>query len=162
MHRRDLLAAGSMSLVGIAGVLARTDQALADTDPQDLIGIEAAVEVYSHGYGGRAPAEVLQELVAEVERAAPQLTRRQSTASRKTLTHAIGQLGGLTAIVLHDLGRHREADDWFVTAAKAAKRSGVRQLHAWVLARRAMVPLNFGAPRTAGRIGSSSTSSTSE
>lgn len=156
MHRRDLLrgtlAAGTASLTGVAGALARTNDALAYDGPENLTSIEAAAEAYSRGYRGRAPTDVLNELADEVDRAAPQLIRQQSAASRKTLTHAIGQLGGLTAIVLHDLGRHREADQWFATAARTAQRSGDRQLHAWILARHAMVPLNFGAPRVAARL----------
>ncbi|MFF3518808.1 hypothetical protein [Streptomyces sp. NPDC002573] len=55
----------------------------------------------------------------------------------------------MTAIVLHDLGSRRESRAWFATAAGAAAESGDQQLHAWVLAREAMVPLNYGAPRAA-------------
>ncbi|MEV5177427.1 hypothetical protein AB0L10_41765 [Streptomyces flaveolus] len=50
----------------------------------------------------------------------------------------------MTAIVLHDLGSRRESRAWFATAARAAAES-----HAWVLAREAMVPLNYGVPRAA-------------
>lgn len=157
MHRRDLLrvplaASGVALTTGIAAVLARTEQALAEPGDADVTSVEAAAESFSHGYAGRAPTAVLDDLVAEVDRALPQLSRQQSAASRKTLTHAIGQLGGLTAIVLHDLGRHRESASWFIAAAEAARRSGDRQLRAWILARRAMVPLNFGAPQAAARI----------
>ncbi|MEU6777437.1 hypothetical protein [Streptomyces sp. NPDC046759] len=56
-------------------------------------------------------------------------------------------MAGMTAIVLHDLGSRREARSWFATAARAAAESGGDQLHAWVLAREAMVPLNHGAPK---------------
>jgi len=156
MHRRGLLrgtlAAGTASLTGVAGALARTNEALAYTGSEALTSIEAAAEAYSRGYRGRAPTDVLDELADEVDRAAPRLLWQQSAASRKALTHAIGQLGGLTAIVLHDLGRHREADQWFATAARSAQRSGDQQLHAWILARHAMVPLNFGAPLVAVRL----------
>ncbi|WP_217178947.1 hypothetical protein [Streptomyces sp. AC495_CC817] len=55
----------------------------------------------------------------------------------------------MTAIILHDLGSRRESRAWFATAARAAAVSGDQQLHAWVLAREAMVPLNYGAPRAA-------------
>ncbi|MEU2065172.1 hypothetical protein [Streptomyces sp. NPDC013455] len=55
----------------------------------------------------------------------------------------------MTAIVLHDLGSRRESRAWFATAARAAAVSGDQQLHAWVLAREAMVPLNHGAPKAA-------------
>ncbi|MEU1407529.1 hypothetical protein ABZ471_35195 [Streptomyces sp. NPDC005728] len=51
-------------------------------------------------------------------------------------------------------GPHRhtwinESRAWFVTTAGAAAESGDDRLHAWVLAREAMVPLNYGAPKAA-------------
>ncbi|MFF2653602.1 hypothetical protein [Streptomyces sp. NPDC058045] len=55
----------------------------------------------------------------------------------------------MAAVVLHDLGGRKDARAWFATAARAAAESGDRQLHAWVLAREAMVPLNYGAPKAA-------------
>lgn len=60
-------------------------------------------------------------------------------------------MAGMTAIVLHDLDSRRESRSWFGTAARAAE-SGDDQLHAWVLAREAMVPLNYGAPRAAAEL----------
>ncbi|MEU9331052.1 hypothetical protein AB0D91_46345 [Streptomyces canus] len=58
-------------------------------------------------------------------------------------------MAGMTAIVLHDLGSRPESRAWFATAARAAAESGDDQLHAWVLAREAKVPLNYGAPKAA-------------
>jgi hypothetical protein len=58
-------------------------------------------------------------------------------------------MAGMTAIVLHDLGTRRESRAWFATAARAAAESGDDQLHAWVLAREAMVLLNYGASKAA-------------
>lgn len=58
-------------------------------------------------------------------------------------------MAGMTAIVLHDLGSRRESRAWFATAARAVAGSGDDQLLAWVLAREAMVPLNYGAPKAA-------------
>jgi hypothetical protein len=53
-------------------------------------------------------------------------------------------MAGMTANVLHDHSR-RESRAWFATTAE----SGEDQLHAWVLSREAMVPLNYGAPKAA-------------
>ncbi|SFN95575.1 hypothetical protein SAMN04487980_104017 [Streptomyces sp. cf124] len=53
---------------------------------------------------------------------------------------------------LHDLGSRRESRAWFATAARAAAESGDQQLHVWVLAREAMVPLNYSAPRAAASL----------
>lgn len=61
-------------------------------------------------------------------------------------------MAGMLAIVLHDLGNHREAHRWFATAGRAAQQSGDRLLHAWVLGREAMVPLNYGAPAAAAKL----------
>ncbi|MFF9089875.1 hypothetical protein ACF1BE_26325 [Streptomyces sp. NPDC014991] len=47
------------------------------------------------------------------------------------------------------MGSRRESRAWFATAARAAAESGDPQLHAWVLAREVMVPLNYGAPKAA-------------
>lgn len=71
---------------------------------------------------------------------------------RADLTRAVGQLGATTAIVLHDMGRHREAGRFFATAVKAAEESRAQQLLVWVRARHAMTPLNYGAPKTAARL----------
>lgn len=155
VDRRDVLRGTlAAALAGITPALADADQALAYTGPtpDDLTTVEAAAEKHSRGYRGRAPATVLGDLVDELAAAAPLLRQHQPRTSRTTITHALGQLGGLTAIVLHDLGRHREAYQAFATAARAAKASRDQQLHAWVLARKAMVPLNFGAPQVAARV----------
>ncbi|MFJ1732817.1 hypothetical protein [Streptomyces sp. NPDC088254] len=56
----------------------------------------------------------------------------------------------MTAIVLHDLAGRRESRAWYFTAARAVAESGDGQLHAWVLARKAMVPLNHGGATTIG------------
>jgi len=58
----------------------------------------------------------------------------------------------MAAIVLHDLGRRDDALQRFETATTAARESGDRRLRAWVLARKAMVPANYGAPRLAAQI----------
>ncbi|MFF3741025.1 hypothetical protein [Streptomyces sp. NPDC002566] len=48
-------------------------------------------------------------------------------------------------------GGRRESRAWFSTAARAAAESGDDQLHAWGLARKAMVPLNYGGATTIGK-----------
>jgi hypothetical protein len=61
-------------------------------------------------------------------------------------------MAGMTAIVLHDLGSRQQSRAWLATTARAAAESGNDQLHAWVLSREAMVPLNYGAPRAAAEL----------
>jgi transcriptional regulator with XRE-family HTH domain len=145
-----MIAAGTIG--GLADVLASTQEALAYTGAVDVADVEAAAERNSLGYRNRTPEAMLDELVAEIAGAAPLLTLHHPASVRADLARAIGQLGAMTAIVLHDMGRHADASQWFATAVTAARTSGDRQTLSWVQARRAMVPLNYGAPRTAARI----------
>ena len=148
---RGALTAGS-ALPFAAAALSQTEQALTYAGAQDVTEIEAAAERYSRGYRNRTPAEMLTALTTQVTAAAPLLQLHHPKPVRADLTRAVGQLGGMAAIVLHDMGRGDEAAQWFSTAAKAAQQSGDRRLQAWVLARKAMVPLNYGAPLLAVRL----------
>ncbi|NJP73162.1 hypothetical protein HCJ99_20230 [Streptomyces sp. C1-2] len=155
MKRRNLLrgalAAGLTAPALAALTAARTDvdQTLSPDTPQDLADLEAAAESYGYGYHGQAPARVLADLVTDFTTLRPLLTVPQPAPVRARLCRTTGQMAGMTAIVLHDLGSRRESRAWFATAARAAAESGDAQLHAWVLAREAMVPLNYGAPKAA-------------
>ncbi|MGW3360940.1 hypothetical protein ACWDFL_37080 [Streptomyces bungoensis] len=155
MKRRDLLrgalAAGLTAPALAALTAARTDvdQTLSPDIPQDLADLEAAAESYGYGYHGQQPARVLADLVADFTTLYPLLTVPQHAPVRARLCRTAGQMAGMTAIVLHDLGSRRESRAWFATAARAATESGDDQLHAWVLSRETMVPLNYGAPKAA-------------
>ncbi|KUM90260.1 hypothetical protein AQI88_38830 [Streptomyces cellostaticus] len=155
MKRRNLLrgalAAGLTAPALAALTAARTDvdQTLSPNVPQDLADLEAAAESYGYGYHGQAPTRVLADLVTDFTTLRPLLTVPQPAPVRARLCRTAGQMAGMTTIVLHDLGSRRESRSWFATAARAAAESGDPQLHAWVLAREAMVPLNYGAPRAA-------------
>ncbi|MBC9730559.1 hypothetical protein [Streptomyces sp. TRM68367] len=155
MKRRNLLrgalAAGLTAPALAALTAARTDvdQTLSPDTPQDLADLEAAAESYGYGYHGQQPTRVLADLVGDFTALRPLLTVPQPAPVRARLCRTAGQMAGMTAIVLHDLGSRRESRAWFATAARAAAESGDDQLHAWVLAREAMVPLNYGAPKAA-------------
>ncbi|MFV2088820.1 hypothetical protein [Micromonospora sp. LOL_021] len=144
MYRRELLrtalAAGltAAPLNHVADVLAAADRALSVGGPADLSRLEAATEQHSFGYGGRAPTDVLADLLTDFADVTQLLQRPQPATTRVALARITGQLGGMTAVVLHDLGNRREAYAWFGTATRAAAESGDRSLHAWVLARKAM------------------------
>ncbi|MEU3598406.1 hypothetical protein ABZ714_06670 [Streptomyces sp. NPDC006798] len=151
---RGALAAG-MAGPGLAALTTTRndiDAALASERTTDLDHWESTAERYGHGYHGQAPADVLWDLVAEFDDLKPLLTRPHRDADRSVLTHVTGQMAGMVAIVLHDLGQHRESHRWSATAARAAQESGDRLLHAWVLAREAMVPLNYGAAAVSARL----------
>ncbi|MFC9932527.1 hypothetical protein [Streptomyces sp. NPDC127190] len=155
MKRRDLLrgalAAGLTAPALAALTAARTDvdQTLSPDIPQDLADLEAAAESYGYGYHGQQPTRVLADLFTDLTTLRPLLTVPQPAPVRARLCRTAGQMAGMTAIVLHDLGSRRESRAWFATAARSAAESGDDQLHAWVLAREAMVPLNYGAPKAA-------------
>ncbi|MFE0423692.1 hypothetical protein [Streptomyces sp. NPDC058953] len=151
---RGALAAG-MAGPGLAALTTTrkdVDAALAADRATDLDYWESTTERYGYGYHGQDPAAVLGDLAAEFDDLRPLLTRPHSDADRSVLAHVTGQLAGMVAIVLHDLGHHRESHRWSATAARAAEKSGDRLLHAWVLAREAMVPLNYGAAAASARL----------
>ncbi|MGW5477728.1 hypothetical protein [Streptomyces sp. NPDC004008] len=159
MNRRQLLrgalAAGltTTALTALTDTRDSVDQALAaDSAPADLSDLEAAAEAYGYGYHGQPPTRVLADLVADFAELRPFLDTPQPIATRVRVCRTAGQMAGMAAIVLHDLGARREARAWFSTAAAAARESGDRQLHAWVLAREAMVPINYGAPQAAAHL----------
>jgi tetratricopeptide (TPR) repeat protein len=158
MKRRQLLrgalAAGitSTALTAITTTRESVDQTLDVASTADLTDLEDAAEAYGYGYGGQPPARVLADLVTDFGELRPLLAVPQPVATRARVCRTAGQMASMTAIVLHDLGQRREARSWFRTAARAAAESGDRQLHAWVLAREAMVPLNYGAPQAAARL----------
>ncbi|MGV9317318.1 hypothetical protein ACWDR0_34875 [Streptomyces sp. NPDC003691] len=157
MKRRNVLRGALVAGLagpGLAAALTttRNDIDAALTAHDRAIGLdhwEATAERYGHGYHGRAPADVLTDLLAEFKELRPLLAGPSTDRNRTVLAQVTGRMAGMVAVVLHDLGRHRESHRWSATAARAAERSGDRGLHAWVLAREAMVPLNFGAPAAA-------------
>ncbi|MEV6781209.1 helix-turn-helix transcriptional regulator [Streptomyces sp. NPDC051098] len=156
MNRRQLLrgalAAGLTggALTALTDTRQSMDLALtADTAPSDLSDLEAAAEAYGYGYHGQPPTRVLADIAGDFTDLQTHLDSPQPVATRIRVCRTAGQMAGMIAIVLHDLGARKEARKWFATASTAAKESGDRQLHAWVLAREAMVPLNYGAPRAA-------------
>lgn len=148
---RGALAAGLTAPALAALTAARTDveQTLSPGALEDLADLEAAAESYGYGYHGQQPIRVLADLVTDFTTLRPLLTVPQPAPIRARLCRTAGQMAGMTAIVLHDLGSRRESRAWFATAARAAAESGDDQLRAWVLAREAMVPLNYGAPKAA-------------
>ncbi|MGA4867184.1 helix-turn-helix domain-containing protein [Streptomyces lavendulocolor] len=156
MNRRKLLrgalAAGltAPAITALSTTRQSLDSALAaDTPPADLSDLEAAAETYGYGYHGQAPTRVLADLVSDFADLRPMLVTPQPIATRVRVCRTAGQMAGMAAIMLHDLGARKEARGWFATASRAARESGDRQLHAWVLARSAMLDLNYGAPQAA-------------
>ncbi|WP_053710767.1 hypothetical protein [Streptomyces sp. NRRL B-3648] len=158
MKRRNMLRGAlaarltAPALAALTAARTDVDQTLSPDTPQDLADLEAAAESYGYGYHGQAPTRVLADLVSDFAGLRPLLTIPQPAPVRARLCRTAGQMAGMTAIVLHDLGSRKESRAWFATAARAAAESGDQQLHAWVLAREAMVPLNYGAPRAAASL----------
>ncbi|WP_030570387.1 hypothetical protein [Streptomyces aureocirculatus] len=159
MNRRQLFrGAFAAGLTGAAlTALTDTRQSLnlalaSDTDLAGLADLETAAETYGYGYHGQMPTRVVADLAGDFTELRPYLDTPQPVATRVRVCRTAAQMAGMIAIVLHDLGARKEARKWFATAGTAAQESGDRQLHAWVLAREAMVPLNYGAPQAAARL----------
>ncbi|MFD6175051.1 hypothetical protein [Streptomyces coeruleorubidus] len=157
LHERDFTtvfatAHDAGTLAALTAARTDVDQTLSPDTPQDLADLEAAAEGYGYGYHGQAPTRVLANLVTDFTTLRPLLTVPQPALIRARLCRTAGQMAGMTAIVLHDLGSRQQSRAWFATAARAAAESGDDQLHAWVLSREAMVPLNYGAPRAAAEL----------
>ncbi|URN16396.1 MULTISPECIES: helix-turn-helix domain-containing protein [Streptomyces] len=142
-------AVGAAGLPGIAQAREAIDGALVATPDGDLTYLESAYERYRGGYRGRSPDALLTEMRADLDLLRHTLARPHSTRARARLVRTTAGLAGLVAIIQHDRGDQPDAARWFSTAERAARESGDRRVTAWVLARHAMVGVNYGAPRQA-------------
>jgi hypothetical protein len=146
------VAAGIVTLPGIAQAREGIDGALSGSDADDLAYLESAFERHRGGYHGRSPDVVLGEMREDLDLLKDVLNRPHPAGTRADLARTTAGITGLVAIVQHDRGDQRDAYRWFSTAEKAARESGDQRMTAWVLARHAMVPLNYGAPGTAAKL----------
>ncbi|MEU6483564.1 helix-turn-helix transcriptional regulator [Streptomyces sp. NPDC046887] len=145
-------AAGISALPGIAQAREGIDGGLRGAGGGDLAYLESAFERHRGGYRGRSPDAVLAEMHGDLDLLCQVLNRPHPAKDRADLARTTAGISGLVAIVQHDRGDQRDAFRWFTTAERAARESGDRHMAAWVLARHAMVPLNYGAPEVAARI----------
>ncbi|WP_285574073.1 transcriptional regulator [Streptomyces sp. RTGN2] len=147
-------AVGASALPGIAQARQGIDGALSGTDSSigDLDYLQTAFERHRGGYRGRSPHAVLDEMTSDLDLLGEVLRRPHPVKDRAELARTAAGISGLVAIIQHDRGDQPDAARWFATAEKAARESGDRRLRAWVLARHAMVPLNYGAPHAAARL----------
>ncbi|MFJ4870486.1 helix-turn-helix domain-containing protein [Streptomyces sp. NPDC088757] len=145
-------AAGIAALPGIAQAREGIDGGLKGAGSGDLAYLESAFERHRGGYHGRSPDAVLAEMRSDLDLLGQVLNQPHSAKDRADLARTTAGIAGLVAIVQHDRGDQRDAFRWFTTAEKAARESGDRRMTAWVLARHAMVPLNYGAPEVAARL----------
>ncbi|MER5737311.1 transcriptional regulator [Streptomyces sp. NPDC002262] len=145
-------AAGLSALPGIARARDGIEGGLAGGGEGDLAYLAAAFERHRGGYRGRAPEAVLAEMHQDLELLGEVLNRPHPARDRAELARTAAGIAGLVAIVQHDRGDQVDAHRWFTTAARAAREAGDRRMTAWVLARHAMVPLNYGAAPQAARL----------
>lgn len=158
VNRRGFI--GAVAAVGITASVPSIAQAREGIDHAlgragtdgDLAYLEAAFERHRGGYNGRAPNRVLADMAADVGLLREVLARPHPAGDRADLARTAAGIAGLVAIIQHDRGDERDAYGWFTTAEKAARESGDTRMRAWVLARHAMVPLNYHAPAAAARI----------
>ncbi|MEV6201513.1 transcriptional regulator [Streptomyces sp. NPDC051771] len=159
MDRRRFIAAvttaaGLSALPGIAQARQGIDGALAGGGSGDLEYLSAAFERHRGGYRGRAPETVLGEMRQDLDLLGEVLNRPHTARDRAELARTAAGIAALVAIVQHDRSDQVDAHRWFTTAARAARESGDRKMTAWVLARHAMLPLNYGAAEQASRLAS--------
>ncbi|MER7952394.1 transcriptional regulator [Streptomyces sp. NPDC096079] len=145
-------AAGISALPGIAQAREGIDGGLTGSGAGDLAYLASAFERHRGGYRGRSPHVVLAEMRDDLDLLGQVLNRAHPARDRAELARTAAGIAGLVAIVQHDRGDQRDAHRWFATAERAARESGDRRMTAWVLARHAMVPLNYGAPEQAARL----------
>ncbi|MER5358618.1 helix-turn-helix domain-containing protein [Streptomyces sp. NPDC002785] len=145
-------AMGATALPGIAHAREEIDVALAGTGDGDLAYLESAFERHRGGYHGRAPETVLAEMQPDLILLRKALGQPHTARARAELVRTAAGMAGLVAIIQHDRDDQPDAIRWFTTAEKAARESGDRRVTAWVLARHAMVPLNYGAPGAAATL----------
>ncbi|MFE7586417.1 transcriptional regulator [Streptomyces gardneri] len=143
---------GVVALPGIAQAREGIDGGLRGDDAGDLAYLAAAFERHRGGYRGRSPDAVLAEMRGDLDLLGQVLNRSHPARDRVELARTAAGIAGLVAIVQHDRGDQRDAFRWFATAERAARESRDRRMTAWVLARHAMVPLNYGAPQEAARL----------
>lgn len=123
--------------------------ALTGSDAGDLAYLDGAFERHRGGYRGRPPTVVLTQMRDDLDLLRDVLSRPHAAAARADLARTAAGITGLVAIIQHDRSDQRDSHGWFTTAEQAARESGDRQMLAWALARHAMVPLNYGAPKAA-------------
>ncbi|WP_241847735.1 transcriptional regulator [Streptomyces sp. CB02009] len=145
-------AAGISALPGIAQAREGIDSGLTGSGAGDLAYLASAFERHRGGYRGRSPDVVLAEMREDLDLLGQVLNRSHPAGDRADLARTAAGIAGLVAIVQHDRGDQRNSHHWFATAERAARESGDRRMTAWVLARHAMVPLNYGAPQEAARL----------
>ncbi|MGC0334876.1 hypothetical protein RKD23_007953 [Streptomyces sp. SAI-170] len=145
-------AAGISALPGLAQAREGIDGGLKGSGADDLEYLASVFERNRGGYHGRSPAQMLAEMHKDLGLLGQVLNRPHPAKHRAELARTTAGIAGLVAIVQHDRGDQREAFGWFSTAERAAGESGDPRMASWVLARHAMVPLNYGAPEVAARI----------
>ncbi|GAB2741142.1 transcriptional regulator [Kitasatospora kifunensis] len=157
VNRRQFLgvaaaATGTVSLTGIAEARQGINAGLSSSDAGDLAYLDGAFERHRGGYRGRPPGLVLTQMATDLDLLRDVLSRPHPVTARVDLARTAAGITGLVAIIQHDRGDQRDSHGWFATAEQAARESGDRHMLAWVLARHAMVPLNYGAPNTAAEL----------
>lgn len=145
-------ATGVVTLPGIAEARQGINAALSGSNVGDLAYLDEVFERHRGGYRGRPPAVVLTEMRGDLDLLRDVLGRPHPAAVRADLARTAAGVTGLVAIIQHDRGDQRDSHGWFTTAEQAARESGDRHMLAWTLARYAMVPLNYGAPRAAAEL----------
>lgn len=152
--RRELLrmmASGAVMTPAVRELIAHArvlmDAALDPSPrPATVAEWEAVALRYGDGYHGVPPPRVLNAVTADFLAVHACLDRPTTSAARGRMCAVAARLAGTAGIILHDLGEHEEASNWFFTAETAAREGADARLLAWVYARSAMIEINYGSP----------------
>ncbi len=149
MNRREFVAAGVGVLPNLTDIHQRVSAVWSGSTPSDLTYLHGALERHGQGYRGREPEAALGDLRGDLALLGDLLGRAHRAKDGAEVAHVAAGLCGVVGIIEHDQGRERAAHAWFTSAAHAAEDAGDRQMLGWVLARQAMLPLNYGSPQVA-------------
>jgi tetratricopeptide (TPR) repeat protein len=135
----------------------RMDEALlgGTTSAAMLDTWEHAAAGYGRQYMTVPPLRLLCDVLLDLGDVRRMCEERQPLEFSERLCRLACQLSGLAGISMLDIGDHRLARSFFLTARTAADETGNRQLRAWVAAREAFVPLYYGDPAEAAALASS-------
>ncbi len=155
--RRELLrhtlaatAAGGLEH-SLSGTIEETWRSVMDTllsrsvTPSTVGWWEEQARHHATSYRTRPAAQLVVDVVLDLDELKAALRRRQPLDSQRRLTTVVAQLAGLLGILYVDLGHLREARRWFHAGQLAAEETRDRQLRAWLQTRESLAMLYHGS-----------------
>jgi tetratricopeptide (TPR) repeat protein len=126
-------------------------QALAGGQPSAMAldGVEALVGWLHHHYAVLPPSVLMPPLVEQTRLLTQALRAPLRIADRARVCAALGEIAGLRAWLMFDLGDLPASCAWFALAHRAAEEAGARDLTGWLYGAQSLQPSYAGDHRTA-------------